>query len=132
MRRIVYITAISIIVAVFFLTRFYLLKRELKRAHKQLLELNSRKTEKKLDLVFFDKDFERLAIEINAQIDLTKQANAEKQRKENELKEAIANISHDIRTPLTSILGYIQFLELDKLSHEEKREYTAIDRKSVV
>ncbi|MEO4055061.1 HAMP domain-containing sensor histidine kinase [Solibacillus sp. CAU 1738] len=122
----VYITIISIIVAVFFLTRFYLLKREIKRAYKQLFELNNRKTEKKLDLVFFDKDFEQLAIEINAQIDLTKQANAEKQRKENELKQAIANISHDIRTPLTSILGYIQFLEYGELSQEEKREYTAI------
>ena len=91
-----------------------------------MFELNNRKTEKKLNLVFFDKDFEQLAIEINAQIDLTKQANAEKRRKENELKQAIANISHDIRTPLTSILGYIQFLELEELSHEEKREYTAI------
>lgn len=126
MRKIVYITITSIIVAVFFLIRFYLLKREIKRACKQLFELNNRKTEKKLDLVFFDKDFEQLAIQINAQFDLTKQANAEKQRKENELKQAIANISHDIRTPLTSILGYIQFLESDELSHEEKREFTAI------
>ena len=126
MRKIVYITLISLIVAVFFLTRFYLLKREIKRAYKQLVDLNNRKTEKKLDLVFWDKDFEQLAIEINAQIDLTKQENAKKRRKENELKQAIANISHDIRTPLTSILGYIQFLELDELSHDEKKEYTAI------
>lgn len=126
MRQIIYITGISIIVAVLFLFRFFLLKREIKRACNQLVELNNRKTEKKLDLVFFDKDFEHLAIEINAQIDLTKQADAEKKRKEIELKQAIANISHDIRTPLTSILGYIQFLELEELSNEEKKKYTAI------
>ncbi|MFJ7737358.1 sensor histidine kinase [Lysinibacillus sp. NPDC097287] len=126
MRKIIYITVISIIVAVFFLTRFYFLKREIKRARKQLHELNNKITDKKLDLAFFDKDLEQLSIEINAQIDVKKQANAEKRRKENELKQAIANISHDIRTPLTSILGYIQFLELDDLSQEEKSEYTAI------
>ncbi|WP_312476290.1 HAMP domain-containing sensor histidine kinase [Neobacillus sp.] len=122
----VYIALISIVVAVFFLTRFYLLKKEIKRATKQLNELNSKKTEKKIDFAYFDKDFEKLAREINVQIDFTLQAYAEKRRKENELKQAVANISHDIRTPMTSILGYIQFLESDELSSEKRTEYITI------
>lgn len=126
MRIMVYIALISIVVAVFFLTRFYLLKKEIKRATKQLNELNSKKTKKKIDIAYFDKDFEKLAREINDQIDCTLQAYAEKRRKENELKQAVANISHDIRTPMTSILGYIQFLESDDLSSEKRTEYITI------
>lgn len=87
----------------------------------QLLQKN-----RKLNLVYWDRDIERLAKEINDQIDLTKLANAEKKRTENELKQAVANISHDIRTPMTSILGYVQLLELEEITTEDKANYTAI------
>lgn len=88
-------------------------------------ELNSKKNRKKIDIQYYDADFEKLASEINNQIDLTLGAYAEKRHKENELKQAIANISHDIRTPMTSILGYIQLLESDELSSAKRAEYTA-------
>ncbi|WP_342664991.1 HAMP domain-containing sensor histidine kinase [Shimazuella kribbensis] len=123
MRVLIYITFISIVVGVFYLTRFYLLKKEIKNVTKQLNELSGKKTKKKIDLAHFDKDLEKLASGINDQIDLTLQAYVEKQRKENELKQAIANISHDIRTPMTSILGYIQFLEINELPPEKRAEY---------
>src|SRR5690606_34164610 len=123
---IIYLVIISIVITIFVLTRHYLLKREIKRAEKQLIELNNHQTEKKIDLVFMDKDIENLVKEINNQIDETKQATTEKRRKENELKQAIANISHDIRTPMTSILGYIQFLESDELPLEIKAEYMKV------
>ncbi|MEG1748025.1 MAG: histidine kinase dimerization/phospho-acceptor domain-containing protein, partial [Oscillospiraceae bacterium] len=38
----------------------------------------------------------------------------------------IANVSHDLRTPLTSILGYLQLLEGDTLTPEERAEYLAV------
>lgn len=102
--------------------------KEIKRVEKQLNEFNNKNTEKKINLAFFDKNLEQLASKINSQIDFTMQANAEKRRKENELKQAIASISHDIRTPMTSILGYIQFLESKELSSEKRTEYTSIIR----
>lgn len=126
MRILVYITFISITLGILFLARYYCLKKEIKSTTKQLSELNNNKTKKKIDIVYYDKDFEKLTSQINDQIDLMLQANAEKLRKENELKQAIANISHDIRTPMTSILGYIQFLELDELPPEKKAEYVTI------
>jgi signal transduction histidine kinase len=113
------------IVALFFLARHYFLKKEIKRAKQQLKEVNSHSTEKKIHLAFFDKDIENLAQEINHQIDLTKLAIAEKRRTENELKQAISNISHDIRTPMTTISGYIQLLESEDLPTEKRAEYLA-------
>jgi hypothetical protein len=46
-----------------------------------------------MDLYFYDKDIEELACQINNQIDLQKNAIAEKRRYEYEIKQAISNIS---------------------------------------
>ncbi|MCP3029493.1 sensor histidine kinase KdpD [Halobacillus sp. A5] len=121
-----FITILLLVVLFVLLTRCYLLKRELKRAARQLSELNNEVTSKKIDISYYDKEVEQLAVEINKQIDLTQKAEAEKRSSENELKQAISYISHDIRTPATSILGYIQFLESDEITKEVKQEYTGI------
>lgn len=45
--------------------------------------------------------------------------------------ELIANISHDLKTPLTSIINYVNFLRRKNLSKEERGEYIDIlERKS--
>ncbi|MED3804965.1 HAMP domain-containing sensor histidine kinase, partial [Lysinibacillus xylanilyticus] len=119
----IYIVIICVIAVFFILIRFYLLKLELKRVTRQLNQLNNKVISKKIDLSFYDKDLENLAKNINDQIDLTNEAIFEKLRTENEMKQAIANISHDIRTPMTSILGYIQFLESDEIGPEKKIKY---------
>lgn len=126
----IYVAVAAIIVLLYVLARLYFLKKEIKSAARQLSELNKNVAEKKIDIRYFDKDFEKLAKEINSQIDLTKKAKAEKRMTEDELKRAISYISHDIRTPMTSILGYIQFLESGELTPEMRKEYTAIVKSS--
>ncbi|TYS51212.1 sensor histidine kinase [Bacillus infantis] len=125
-----YLFIIVLIAFAIVLTRFYLLKKEIKRTARQLYQVNQNQTNKKVDISYHDRHFEELAKEINNQIDLTKQAEAVKRSTENELKQAISHISHDIRTPMTSILGYIQFLESDELSPELKKEYIATIKNS--
>ncbi|MGD6903365.1 sensor histidine kinase [Bacillus infantis] len=125
-----YLFTIVLIAFAIVLTRFYLLKKEIKRTARQLYQVNQNQTSKKVDISYHDRHFEELAKEINNQMDLTKQAEAVKRSTENELKQAISHISHDIRTPMTSILGYIQFLESDELSHELKKEYIATIKNS--
>ncbi|WP_404454122.1 HAMP domain-containing histidine kinase [Virgibacillus necropolis] len=122
----IYLTIISVLIAVIFLIRFYLVKKEMKSITKQLKNYNDHKAEKKVDISFFDKDIEALAVSVNRQFDLVVQANAERRRTEVELKQAVANISHDIRTPLTSIFGYIQLLEAKDLTSKEKEEYVGV------
>lgn len=38
--------------------------------------------------------------------------------------ELITNVSHDLRTPLTSIIGYLQLIDNERTSEENKRKYT--------
>ncbi len=49
------------------------------------------------------------------------------QQGDRELKNAVTNISHDLRTPLTAIFGYLDLLEQEEKSESAQR-YTAIIR----
>lgn len=46
-------------------------------------------------------------------------------KKDRELKQALASVSHDIRTPLTSIKGYFQLIQ-DGATREERADYEKI------
>ena len=59
----------------------------------------------------------KLAADINIQLGLLKEKRNLYQQGNLELKEAVTNISHDLRTPLTAISGY-----LDLLNQEEKAQ----------
>lgn len=122
----IYLVIISSILAFVFLSHLLFIKKELKNILNQLKNYNIRKTEKKIDITLLDKDIEKMTIEINNLIDLHALSNIEKKSAERELKQAIANISHDLRTPLTSILGYIQLIEKPEVTDEERKEYLAI------
>lgn len=40
--------------------------------------------------------------------------------------ELITNVSHDLKTPLTSIINYVDLLDKDNISEEKKKEYLGI------
>ncbi len=124
-----YVTIIISLVTIFLLTRLFALKKEVKKISKQLQIYNHRKTNKKIDMALLDKDIENLGLEINKLIDLYVTENRKRVRFENEQKQAVANMSHDLRTPLTSILGYIQMAESDDVTVDEKKELLAIANK---
>lgn len=64
-----------------------------------------------------DSYMRNLAVEINVQLRLLRKEHHRYSQGDLELKEAVTNISHDLRTPLTAINGYLGLLE-----QEEKRE----------
>lgn len=53
--------------------------------------------------------------------------NMEKERAQEKFKtELITNVSHDLRTPLTSLIAYMQLVEDEKTTKENKKKYTAV------
>ena len=121
-----YISIIMGVVAVYLFIRLFTYRRELSKISGQLGRYNDFDTEKKIDVSLADQGIEQLGVEINRLINLYVNADRERIRSERELKQAVANISHDLRTPLTSIKGYIQMAASDDLSEAERREYLDI------
>ena len=73
-----------------------------------------------IDLSSRDRHMRRLADSINRELLLLQEDRRRCQQGDQDLKNAVTNISHDLRTPLTAICGY-----LDLLDREEKSEAVA-------
>ncbi|WP_246141133.1 sensor histidine kinase [Bacillus marasmi] len=121
-----YIVITLSIITMGLLTRLFLMKKEIKKISKQLQKYNNRLTDKKVDIALIDYDIENLGVDINKLIDLYVIEHQKRIRFEEEHKQAVANMSHDLRTPLTSILGYIQMAEDDDITEAEKNELISI------
>ncbi len=72
-----------------------------------------------------DRHMKRLAADLNTQLRLLRKERRRLQSGDLELKEAITNISHDLRTPLTAICGYMELLRREDTS-DTVRHYLGI------
>ncbi|HJB82034.1 MAG TPA: HAMP domain-containing histidine kinase [Candidatus Mediterraneibacter intestinavium] len=68
-----------------------------------------------------DRHMRKLAKDINNELNKLKKDLQRFQRGDLELKDAVTNISHDLRTPLTAICGYLELLEKEKNSANAER-----------
>ena len=102
-------------------------KREFKRINKEITNNLDEYVNIKTKSV--DKDVEILVQNINLIFDSKQKVVAEKKKNEEELRASITNMSHDLRTPLTSIMGYLQMIRSEKASETDKKEYMDIVEK---
>lgn len=122
----IYIVISLIVILVFFIAHLQYNKKQINRVRNELMHINKEKADRKVTVGLLDKSIESLAEEINRTIDGRRESEANRVKFERELRQTIANMSHDLRTPLTSIIGYLQFLKLDNTNEEEKLEYLNI------
>ncbi|MDO5150624.1 MAG: HAMP domain-containing sensor histidine kinase [Oscillospiraceae bacterium] len=78
-------------------------------------------TNTQIDISSRDKDMCRLASAINTQLRILRQEHLRYHQGDTELKNAVTNISHDLRTPLTAICGYIDIMEKTEISEQQAR-----------
>lgn len=74
-----------------------------------------------IDISSGDKEMRRLATALNVQLKKLRKEQLRCQHGDVELKEAVTNISHDLRTPLTAIVGYLNMLEREDMSPQAQR-----------
>jgi len=89
----------------------YFLKRELRKLKDALKSLPTRSSfGSRLSLDFREKALLDLVDELNLMVDAFEAKNRQAKKMEENVKLSIAGLSHDLRTPLTSINGYVQLL----------------------
>lgn len=122
----IYVIFILIIISVYLCLRLLYVEKQVNSLTNQLTDINKNRTDKGVTIGLLNKNIEVLAEKINENIEGKRQCEANKIKLENDLRQTIANMSHDLRTPLTSIIGYIQFLKLDNAYERERKEYLNI------
>lgn len=125
-----FVILILLVLAVILSIKYIVIKKQIHSISRQIEQVTTRESEKMLDISFVDPDLELLAGQINTVFAGQRTATAKTLQHEEQLKESIAGISHDLRTPLTVILGHLQMLKDSDLQPDQlKRVETAL-RKS--
>lgn len=121
------LTLCSAAAAVCFALLFFNLRSGVKDAAEQMKIINKTEdTNQKLLCAGGAGRLEQLLVEVNLELAKRQSDRAGYADKEKELRRQIANVSHDLRTPLTSILGYVELLKDDSLPAAERDEYLTI------
>ena len=100
-----YVIIVLIILVLFLLVRLILMKKELRRVTNAMTDNPSHG---QMNMDFVDRDLQKMITEVNNLYAEILKICAESKADENKLKESVSVISHDMRTPLTSIIGYLQ------------------------
>ncbi len=103
----------------------YIQRRQIKLICRQLAFINNNNTNKMVTQEINSKYISELVDSINGMIANQKTHDINVMRNNNNLKETITNLSHDIRTPLTSLDGYFQLMK-ESTSDKEKDKYSTI------
>ncbi len=96
--------------------KIYLLRKSTEEICNALKDRLTEDTNTLIDISGRDPYIRKLATEINTQLRLLRKERCRYQQGNAEVKDAITNISHDLRTPLTAICGYLDLLEKEEKS----------------
>ena len=92
--------------------------RGIERSTKEKLEND---TNTLISISSSDKDMKALASSLNSELRILREKRQKYVSGDAELKNAVTNISHDLRTPLTAICGYLDLLEKEEQTESGKR-----------
>lgn len=112
---------LSILVIVF-LGYIIFLQLELRNINRQLTKRLTESTRQPISLELINKELNSLTVNINKALKAEETLRLKAVREEKRFKEMIANISHDLRTPLTAIKGYQQLMEKGLLSKDQRQK----------
>ena len=126
-------TVFSLLTAVLYLAvRLRLIKRSAEEVLDAIEDSLSSDTNVLISISSRDRSMRKLADRLNKEL---KKLNYERRRYQMgdwELKDTITGISHDLRTPLTAVCGYLDLLEKENLSRDAARYVKIIRSRTMI
>lgn len=121
-----FISITCLIAAILGITGVILYKRQIVSICRQIKFINENDSNILITRDLSSKEVNELVDTLNGMIKKSRMEKLKIEKKDIRLKEAITNISHDIRTPLTSLNGYFELLEETDDTEEKNRYYGVI------
>ena len=115
------------IITVISLTSFFLLLDDLKEITKQINYKNKTNSHFDISVQSSVPSIKKIQIKINELYENVNKVEEIASKKEKEMRTLMSGISHDIRTPLTSIKGYLKLIEESNDDKERKKYYDIIE-----
>ncbi|MDE6723046.1 MAG: HAMP domain-containing histidine kinase [Eubacterium sp.] len=109
--------------------KIILLKKSAKEIETAFADRLATDTNTLIDISSSDKYMRSLASSINVQLRKLRKEYHRYVQGDTELKNAVTNISHDLRTPLTAIFGYLDLLQKYEKSEEVERYLNIISER---
>lgn len=119
-----------IIIMAVLLIKLHLMRKSAQEIMQSFEERLNIESNTLIDISCRDKHMLRLAAGINTQLRQLRRERQRHQQGDLELKNAVTNIAHDLRTPLTSICGYLDMLEDEDKSATVNRYISMISNRT--
>lgn len=115
------LTIVLTVVCVALLLMIFNNRSQIKSIRDQVHFISRNDTNKRVSFYGKSRSMSRLAKDINYIIDNYNSKELEIKKQDKEIKDTLTNMSHDIRTPLTSLKGYFELLEESEDPEEQAR-----------
>ena len=120
------ILGVLLLMAVILAAKVYFLHRSAEEIAKAFHDIRTSDTNTLISVSSRDPYMRRLAADINLELRLLRKERRRCQQGDLELKEAVAGLSHDLRTPLTALIGYLDLLEQEENGETVRRYLSQI------
>ena len=110
--------------------KLYFMKKSIKEIEASLENIIKTDTNSIITISSSDEDIKRLANKLNKELDKLKSQRNKYESGNQELKKTITNISHDMRTPLTAMSGYIDVIKNGENKAKQGEYLEVVERKT--
>lgn len=122
------ISIILFVICMILIIKIYLNNKDIKKIGENLEEILTNDTNNLITVSTSNKQIKKVAGKLNTELKKLRKVKIQYENGSEELKRTITNISHDMRTPLTAISGYIELME-NNIEAEDKNSKNKIIRK---
>lgn len=123
------ISIILFVICMILIIKIYLNNKDIKKIGENLEEILTNDTNNLITVSTSNKQIKKVAGKLNTELKKLRKAKIQYENGSEELKRTITNISHDMRTPLTAISGYIELMENNIEAEEANNSKSKIMRR---